>query len=92
MVPKQIHHGNSITGSQLGCAYNFVPKMPAMALGNPLRIATTMKPVIMAEDIARIIPASLREYSAQEHAQDGAVSVTEDAEDDRNDAHGLVTQ
>jgi hypothetical protein len=23
MVPKQIHQGNSITGSQLGCVYNF---------------------------------------------------------------------
>src|SRR5215831_4838451 len=56
MVPKKIHHGNSITGSQLGCVYNLRPKRAAMLFGRPLKIETTMKPTIMATTLPRLLP------------------------------------
>ena len=56
MVPKQIHQGNSITGSQLGCVYNLPPKRPAMLFGRPLKIATTMKPTIIAMMFPKSLP------------------------------------
>src|SRR5258708_9163734 len=55
MVAKQIHQGNSITGSQLGCVYNLPPNRPAILFGRPLKIATMMKPMI----IAIMFPTSL---------------------------------
>src|SRR5262245_9805305 len=59
MVPKKIHHGNSITGSQLGCVYNLPPNRPAMLFGRPLKIETTMKPTIMATMLPRLLPRDL---------------------------------
>ena len=59
MVPKQIHQGNSITGSQLGCVYNLPPNRPAMLFGRPLKIATTMKPMIIAMMFPKSLPRRL---------------------------------
>src|SRR4029450_2048841 len=59
MVPKQIHQGNSITGSQLGCVYNLPPKRPAMLFGRPLKIKTTMKPIIIAMMFPKLLPRRL---------------------------------
>ena len=39
MVPKQIHQGNFITGSQLGCVCNLPPNRSAMLFGRPLATA-----------------------------------------------------
>src|SRR4030095_3015571 len=59
MVPKKIHQGNSITGSQLGCVYNLPPNRPAMLFGRPLNIETTMKPRIMATMFPKLSPRRL---------------------------------
>jgi hypothetical protein len=59
IVPKQIHHGNAITGSQLGCVYNLPPSNPAMLFGRPLKMATTMKPVIIAMMFPKLLPRRL---------------------------------
>src|SRR5947208_8712987 len=59
MVPKQIHQGNSITGSQPGCMYNLPPNRPAMLFGRPLKIATTMNPMIIAIMFPKSLPRRL---------------------------------
>src|SRR6266700_2703642 len=59
MVPKQIHQGNSITGSQLGCVYNLPPSRPAILFGRPLKIITTMKPTIIAMMFPKSLPRRL---------------------------------
>ena len=66
---------------------SFVPKILARPLGSPLRIATTMKPMIMAMMLPRLLPRRLGEHSAEKYTQERAVGVAEDPKHDWDDSH-----
>ena len=87
MVPKQIHHGNAIKGSQTGWVYSLPPKIP----GDTIRQATQNRDDNKAnnhcDDVAEIVSAAFGKYSAKKDPEQRAIGVAEDSQAHRDDPH-----